>query len=100
MARARREQMNCDACGWTGVTAHGRVRQWLFGLAVLAVAVLVGIEWFGVTALGDDLWALGILIMLASLGLRLLVRGDRCPSCAGPAYHKKQLRRPPAGDEG
>lgn len=99
MARARREQMSCDSCGWVGITGHGWVRLSLFVVALLSVAVLVLLDWFGLTALGDDLWALGILIMLVSLGLRLLVRGDRCPSCAAPAHYRKRIIRPPSADD-
>lgn len=92
MARAPREHLQCSQCGWYGVTARGKLRYLVFGLSVAAIAILAALELFGVTALGDDLIAIGLTIMLLSIGLRLLIRGDRCRECGGPADY---VKRPP-----
>ena len=81
VARRRREHLRCDACGWTGITGQGRIRLAIYVGSLLAVAVSIALELAGVLALGDSVWAWSITLLLASIGLRLLVRGDRCGSC-------------------
>ena len=58
----------------------------VFGLSSLTVASLIALELSGITSLGDRVWPVAITVMLASIGLRLLIRGDRCVACGGPAY--------------
>ena len=94
MARAPREHLSCTECGWVGMSARGRARQWVFRLSSAAIAVLVVLELSGVLALGDDLLSIGLTIMLLSLGLRLIIRGDRCRECGARAIY---LERPPEG---
>jgi len=93
MARAPREHLRCSRCGWYGVTARGRLRYAVYGVSLAAVVILVGLELLGVVALGDQVIAIGITIMLVSIGVRLVIRGDRCRECGGPAVYE---RRAPA----
>lgn len=95
MARAPREHLVCRQCGWYGVTARGRLRYAVFGVSVAAIVLLAALELLGVMVLGDQVIAIGITIMLASIGLRLLIRGDRCRECGAPADY---VRRAPVGD--
>jgi hypothetical protein len=73
-----------------GVTALGRLRWAVFGVSLAAVAVLVGLELAGVTKLGGAVWGVAITIMLLSIGVRLLIRGDRCRECGGRAIYVKR----------
>ena len=50
---------------------------------------MLGLELAGLTRLGDAVWAIAITIMLASIGLRLVIRGDRCAACGGPADYSR-----------
>ncbi|NVB36861.1 hypothetical protein G6O69_03405 [Pseudenhygromyxa sp. WMMC2535] len=88
--RRGRERMTCGDCGWVGITAHGYLRWAVFGLAVFSVLAAFVLERAGVLGLGDQLWPLGITIMLVSLGLRLLIRGDRCPECGAQVDYRKR----------
>lgn len=92
MGRRRnpREHMTCLSCGRVGTTARSRARLLVFGLSSTTVAILIGLELTGVTQLGDVVWSVAITILLASIGLRLLIRGDRCTACGGPARYVKR----------
>ena len=81
--------MTCRECGWTGLTARSRVRLAVFALSSAMVVVMLGLELAGLTRLGDAVWAIAITIMLASIGLRLVIRGDRCAACGGPADYSR-----------
>lgn len=92
MARRRREHLQCTECPWSGTTSHGRLRWAVFAASTLAVVILVALEFAGLTALGEGLWPIVITILVLSIGLRLLIRGDRCPRCGARAIY---LKRPP-----
>jgi hypothetical protein len=85
MPRRRREQLQCTQCNWAGRTTHGQVRLAIFGLTTSTVVLLVALELLGLTQLGDLAWTSALTIMLLSIGLRLLIRGDRCRECNAPA---------------
>ncbi len=80
MAKSR-EHSSCTKCDWQGVSARGRARTWILRTSSLAIATMVLLELGGITALGDSVLSIGLTIMLLSLGLRMLIRGDRCPRC-------------------
>ncbi|MCA9699061.1 MAG: hypothetical protein KC431_16180 [Myxococcales bacterium] len=84
--------MRCSACPWSGVTTRGRVRLAVFMLGWAAVALLAGLELAGLLGLGEQVWPILILSMLSSIGLRLLIRGDRCPDCGEAAVVAKKSR--------
>ena len=85
MARRRREHLQCTQCSWVGVTTHGKIRLAIFMTTTATVAVLVALELAGVLALGDQVWAIAVTILVVSIGARLLIRGDRCRECGAPA---------------
>lgn len=92
MARAKRERLTCTSCGWTGLTTRSTVRLALYLGSTLAAAALIALELLGLTQLGDQVWPLAITILVLSIGARLLIRGDRCKACGGPAIY---IKRPP-----
>ncbi|MFV8751492.1 hypothetical protein ACNOYE_13185 [Nannocystaceae bacterium ST9] len=80
MGRRRREHVSCPTCAWQGVTRLGRVRLGVFALAWAGVLGLFVAAWLGATSF-DQAIALAITGTLLSIGLRLAIRGDRCPTC-------------------
>jgi hypothetical protein len=85
MARRPREHMQCTQCDWSGRTSHGQVRLGIFVMSTSIVVVMIALELLGFLALGDRVWTSALTIMLLSIGLRVLIRGDRCRSCNAPA---------------
>lgn len=94
MARVPREHLSCTQCDWHGVTTRGRARLWIYRGATAAIAVMVILELTAVTELGDNVLSIGLTIMLLSLGLRLLIRGDRCQDCGAEAVYLKRAPEP------
>ncbi len=90
MARGPRERLQCTDCGWVGITSRGKQRRAIFATSTAAVAFLIALELFEVCALGDQLWAVALTIFLISIGLRMLVRGDRCRVCEAPLSYEKR----------
>lgn len=82
--------MTCPACGWVGLTGHGRLRWAVFGVSMAAVTILFVLELSGVTQLGDAVLGIAITIALLSIGLRLLIRGDRCGACGAAAIYARR----------
>ena len=80
MARPRREHFVCPACGWQGIPRLGRVRLALFVLTMVFVLGLFVAALLGATSI-DQAIAVAITASLLSIGLRMLIRGDRCMAC-------------------
>lgn len=80
MARSRRERLVCPTCGWQGVTTLGRVRLAVFGLTTATLLAWLGAGLAGLASL-DTAIAGSISLALLSIGLRLVIRGERCPGC-------------------
>ena len=98
MARAPREHLVCPACEWQGTTTLGRVRKGVFRTSTAIIAVLIVLELTGLTELGANLWTTILILAWGSVALRLLIRGDRCPSCGERAIYVKRPP-PPVGSE-
>ena len=82
----------CTACDWRGMTTLGHVRLWVFKASTAIIALLILVELVGLTDLGGNLWTIALLLAYGSVGVRLLIRGDRCPSCGERAVY---VKRPP-----
>lgn len=89
MARRRREHLYCTQCSWVGITGRGKLRLGIFIASTLSAATIIALEQGGVIALGDQVWAIALTILVLSIGVRLLIRGDRCPECDAPASPDK-----------
>jgi hypothetical protein len=85
VARRQREHLRCTQCSWVGITTQGKIRLGIFATSLATVAVLITLELTGVLALGDQVWAVALTILVVSIGVRLVIRGDRCGECGAPA---------------
>ena len=84
MARPPREHRQCTQCDWVGLTSRGALRSVIFAVSIGAAVLLFTLEILA-SVLGDQLWTVVLTILLVSIGLRMLIRGDKCPKCGAPA---------------
>ncbi len=85
MPRPPREHLRCPSCTWQGTSSRGRARTLVYASSSVIVAALLlasVIGWLSV----DVTVPTAITIALLSIGVRMLIRADRCPQCGAALW--------------